>query len=377
MKILLLCRALTLGGTEGQIVALAKGLQRQGHSVSVAVFFSIGRLESELESSGIQIVDFKKSGRWDIFLFLIRVVSSVKKLRPHLIYGFLSTPNILIIFLKCFFPKIKMVWGVRASNVDFRHYHWLVGLVYRVECLLSRFADLIICNSRAGFEYAAKHGFPGDRMTIISNGIDVSRFNANPVVRGPIRSEWGIEDNAILIGLIARLDPIKDHVTFLRAASMLAKKRSDTFFVCVGSGPACYVSELRQLASDLGLDGRLIWAGERLDVPEVYCALDFATSTSSSEGFSNAIAEAMACGVPCVVTDVGDSALIVGATGIVVSPNSSLALYEGLNKMIGMLGPEIRCAARDSIVSRFTIDLLIANTNKALINLKSEFGRIS
>ncbi len=367
MKILLLCRSLDGGGAERQIGILAKGLHQQGHEVAVAVFYANGPLKTELREIGVPILDLRKSGRWEVLPFFIRLVRVVWKLKPEVIYGFLGTPNILTAFLKPIFPKIRMVWGVRASNVDLDRYDWLSRLSYRIECQLSRFADLIICNSRAGQAYAAAHGYPREKMTVIPNGIDTERFKPDVATRVRVRKEWGVAENEMLIGLVARLDPMKDHPTFLRAAAVLARQRPDVRFVCVGDGAEPYKSELHKLASELGLDEKLIWAGSRQDMPAICSALDVASSSSYGEGFSNTIAEAMACGVPCVVTDVGDSALVVGGAGEIVPPAMPEALYEGFRVMLKRLSPELSKAARDSIVNRFTNEQLVNTTVKILV----------
>ena len=133
-------------------------------------------------------------------------------------------PNILTTCIKPIFPRARVVWGVRASNVDLDRYDWLSRLSYRIECLLSRFTDLTICNSRAGMEHAAAHGFPRERMTVIPNGIDTEHFKPDAAARERIRAEWGIAEKEMLIGLVARLDPMKDHPTFFHAAAMLARR---------------------------------------------------------------------------------------------------------------------------------------------------------
>ncbi len=369
MRILLLCRSLDVGGAERQLVILATGLHQKGHEVSVMVFYANGALENELHASGIPVIDLHKSGRWDVLPFFARAVRMVWKLKPGVIYGFLGSPNILTAFLKLIIRRAKIVWGVRSSNVDLDRYDWLSRLSYRMECWLSRFADLIICNSHAGMEYAAEHGFPRGRMTVIPNGIDTERFKPDEAAGARIRAEWGVAEHEILIGLVARLDPMKDHTTFLRAAAMLVQKRQDVRFVCVGDGPGLYKRELHQLAHKLGLDGRLIWAGARHDVPAICNAMDIAVSSSYSEGFSNTIAEAMACGVPCVVTDVGDSALIVGDLGVVIPPVMPDAMCEGFRLMLKRFEPDLPAATRASIVSRYTQETLATDTLGALCRI--------
>ncbi len=369
VKIVLLARSLGLGGTERQVVMLARGFQQRGCDVSVAVFYSGGLLEKELHDHGIPVWDLQKGGRWDVSGFIVRLIRMAQHLAPDVICGFLAPPNMATVLLKPLFPRIQMVWGVRASNVDLARYDWLSRVSYRMECLLSRFADRIICNSQAGLDYAAAHGFPEETMTVVPNGIDVELFKPDSAGRQQIRGGWGIGDGDVLIGVIGRLDAMKDHPTFLRAAAMLAREREGVRFVCVGEGTAAYTAELRRLASELGLAERLTWAGARLDMTGVCNAMDVVVSSSYGEGFPNVVAEAMACGVPCVVTDVGDSAMIVGTTGVVVEPARPDALCQGLRSMIERLGPELRHDVRQSIVSRFTNGMLVTRTLEVLNGL--------
>ncbi len=376
MKILLLCRSLGYGGTERQISVLAQSLHQKGHEVSIGVFYANCELERDLNEIGVPIIDLRKSGRWDLLSFFVRLVNAVHKFRPQVIYGFLGPSNILTIFLKPLFPKILMVWGVRTSNVDLKLYDWLYLFSYRVECLLSNFADIIICNSRAGMEYAAANGFPRKKMSVISNGIDVELFKPDAKERLRVRREWGVTHDEKLIGLVARLDLMKDHPTFLKAAAMLASEEPYVRFVCVGDGSGDYKKDVHQLAQNLGLNGKLLWVGARHDMAAVYSALDIATSTSYGEGFSNAIAEAMACGVPCVVTDVGDSAFIVGTTGVVVPPSKPDALRAGLSMMLKKLGGNIQDEARALIVSRFTNDILANDTLELLSRSNFNVGHV-
>lgn len=366
---MLLCRALTVGGVERQIVSLARTLQRRGVEVAVAVFYA-GPLDPELQGAGIPLINFRKKGRWDLLPFLLRSVRLVRAWRPDAIYGFLSTPNLLTVLFRPFMPNVRIVWGLRSAHVDVDRYDWLFRSAYRCEARLSRVADLIICNSTAGLEHAAGRGFPRGRMVVVPNGIDTERFKPDAVARGRLRRDWQVDDGKVLVGLVARLDAMKDHPTFLRAAAMLLAQRPNVRFVCVGGGGSRYATELKELATSLRLDDALIWAGERSDMPAVFSALDVCVSSSSGEGFSNTIAEAMACGAPCVVTDVGDSALIVGASGEIVPPRSAEALCNGLGRLLDRTGSELRRRARTHVVERFTDDALGAATLNAIGVLK-------
>jgi glycosyltransferase involved in cell wall biosynthesis len=369
VKILFLARSLNVGGAQRQLCVLAKELKGRGCDVAVAVFYGDGTLQPELVHWGIRVIDLGKKHRWNVLSFVLRAVSTLRRERADVVYTFLCLPNILAVLAKPLLSASRIVWSVRASSIDPRRYDWTLALLLRLESVLSRFADLVICNSRVGMEHAAERGFPRTKMVVISNGIDTVRFRPDPAARRRLRREWGVGDDEALIGLIARLDPMKDHPTFLRAAAQMAAERADLRFVCVGDGPASYRHELAAQARRLGLEDRLIWAGSRDDMPAVYCALDVGCSSSAfGEGFSNAVAEAMATGVPCVVTDVGDSARIVGDTGRVVAAGDVAALQSALLETLARSRADASLAVRTRarIDGQFGPDVLVESTLREL-----------
>lgn len=372
MKIAFLIRSLDYGGAERQLVALARALRRQGHDVSVAVFYAGGPLESDLRDDDVAVIHLDKGGRWDVAGFARRLIRFVRAAEPDVLHSYLGIPNILTALIKPLFPRTRMAWGVRASNMALERYDWTARVAYRIECRLARFADLIIANSHAGLEYAAMNGFPKSRMIVIPNGIDVARFTIDDRARARLRDEWDVADTQILVGLVGRLDPMKDHPAFLNAAAALIKQRDDLRFVCVGTGPADYRERLREQGESLGLAPYLIWTGARNDMPAVYNALDVIVSASCyGEGFSNVIAEAMACGVPPVVTDVGDSAGVVGSAGLVIPPADPAALTDAVARLADRVGrgDRRRDDCRRRIVERFSVGALETTTAAALRQL--------
>lgn len=367
-KILFLIRSLNYGGAERQLVALARGIHERGHQVVVAAFYQDGPLEHDLHEAGVPVISLGKRKRWDVFPFLLRLVRLIRCEKPDILHGYLSEANLLTILLKPLFPRIKMVWGVRASNTDLNQYDWLARFLFPVQCFFSRFADIIIVNSNAGRDYHQKHGFPNRKMVVIPNGIDTQIFKPDAGARIRIRAEWGIKEDEKLIGLVARLDPMKDHPVFLRAAAILTKERQDVRLVCIGDGPEPYKAELKRLSGELGLENKLLWTGTRSDMPFVYNALDIATSSSYGEGFPNVIGEAMACGVPCVVTDVGDSALIVGESGIVVPPKNSELLKLALLRMLSRIETQNNFTHREMCRSRIIKNFSESNLINTTLN---------
>src|SRR5262249_13530770 len=162
---------------------------------------------------------------------------------------------------------------------------------------------------------------------------DLDRFAPDPKAYAAVRTELGLAPGATLVGVVGRHHPLKDHATFLRAAALLAGERGRVHFVLAGRGLEPGNPALEPLVGDTALRGRVHLLGERDDMPRLLAALDVLALSSVSESFPNVVGEAMACGVPCVVTDVGDAARIVGPTGIVVQPGNPAALADGLRRV--------------------------------------------
>ena len=373
MKIMFLIRSLNPGGAQRQLTNLAKGLRKLGHNIAVVTFYSGKWLEDELTDSGVSVRTLNKCGRWDIARSAVKLLHLVQEERPAILHSYLSTANLLALFPKVFYPSLKVVWGVRASNVDFSVYDWFSRMSFRCECIFSKVADLIISNSIVGHEHHLRHGFPRRKMIVIHNGIDTELFRRDDEARTRIRAEWRIKEGETLIGHVGRLDPMKDHSTFIGAAALLAKERNNIRIACVGEGLSDYGEEgeeLRSLARKLGLANRIIWAGSRRDMPGVYSALDVAVSSSRwGEGFPNVIAEAMACEVPCVTTDVGDSAFVVGELGVVVKAGDPLLLAEGIR---GALNGDSKVGShprREWVMRNFSLANFIDLSQQTLANL--------
>ena len=366
--IFLLIRSLNIGGTERQIIELVKGLDNNRFDITIGLFYSEGALIEEIKSMPwIHVVLLKKSGRWDIIRFVFRFIKLLKALQPDILYSFLPDANIVGLIAGRLSGVKRVVWGVRASNMDVSRYDWLARISLRLSAFLSRFPDAIIANSFGGIKFHRNIGYNTNRMMIIQNGIDIDRFKPDHSAGLRVRDEWNIDEETIAIGLVGRLDPMKDHTTFLQAVKIFDQKECSVRFVCIGDGKEPYKSEIHSLCMTLGLNGSLIWTGARSDMPAVYSALDIVTSTSSyGEGFSNVIGEAMACGVPCVVTDVGDSASIVADTGFVVPIKNPEALANGWMNMLKRLENNdclYREKIRERIVSNYSVELLIKKTS--------------
>ena len=301
---------------------------------------------------------------------VLRLRRILREERPDVLHGYLGTPNIATTSIGVLFPAMKTVWGERASNMDLKQYGWFSQLSSVVCRTLSRFPDLVIVNSRAGLAHVVQSGYRNERIVVIPNGIDTERFAPNPQARLELRRAWNVPEDVSLIGRVGRLDRMKDHPTFLQAAGTVVRRRDDVRFVCVGDGDAAYRAELQRMAQQLGLGDRVMWIPAQADMTAVYNALDVACSSSAfGEGFPNVVGEAMACAVPCVVTDVGDSAWVVGESAAVVQPRDAAALALRLVQLVDCGSHELArlgTASRDRIVNHFAIERLVSTTESVL-----------
>ena len=370
-KLVFLISDLTYGGAQRQLLALAKAINQKIFEVHVLYYYTDAPLAKDLQDSQVTLHCITKKGRWDLIGFYWRLLRSLQRIRPDILHGYLSIPNLFAISFKPFLPRTKIIWGIRDSNnLDTHNNDWLVFPLSLLENFVSRVPDLIIANSHAGKKYHLSQGFPANKTIVIPNGIDIKRFQPDPVGRFKVRQEWGISPETIAIGLIGRINPMKDHPNFLQAAAILAKQRKNLRFFCIGTneGNTSYQQKMCRLSDELGLGDKLVWTGGRSDIPAVCNALDIVVSASAyGEGFGNVIGEAMACNTPCVVTDVGDSAWIVGDLGKVVPPQDSPALAQAIEELIIANGttPNIR----HRIVEHFSCTQLAAASTKTFLQL--------
>jgi glycosyltransferase involved in cell wall biosynthesis len=365
MKILFLARALNYGGAERQLVVLANELAMRGHDVAIAVFYIGAPLEKEIDCSRVRLIPLEKRSRWDLLSLYWTLLRVVHRERPDVLHGWMPDPNLVASLIGLLSPKVHVFWCIRCANVEMI-LDRVARTAYWFEPRLSHLADCIVVNSRAGLSHAASRGFPLDKMVHIPNGIDVSSFYPDPSAGQRVRVEWGFTAEERLIGLVGRLDPIKDHVCFLKSAARLAKEQPQARFVCIGDGPAEYKVKLEALSHELGLQQKVTWLRTRPDMRAVYSALDVVCLSSLSEGFPNVIGEAMACNKHCVVTDVGDCSYLVGPTGTVVPPNDPNGLAGGLRQALASWRtPNER--GRQRILEHFTVAQLADRTERLLL----------
>jgi glycosyltransferase involved in cell wall biosynthesis len=369
MRVLLFIRSFDVGGSQRQLAMLAAGLARRGHGVTVALLYSGYPTEATLERAGVRIVRLNKRSRWDVAGPVVRLWRLFLAERADAIYSFLPTQTTLAALLLPPWSRTRLVFGVRSAAMELDKYDALSALSYRLETLLSRRADLVITNARAARADAIARGLPADRIAVIANGIDTETMRPDPAARRALRATWRIAEDEFVIGMVARLDPMKDHANFIAAAAAFLQRQPDARFVCIGDGPPAHRRQLEALGQSRGLGGRILWVAEASELRAVYNAFDIATLASAfGEGFPNAVGEAMACGVPVVATDVGDVAAVVGDCGEVVPPRQPDLLSDAWTRMRSRLERDtgLRADVRTRIVRDYDVNTMVERSERIL-----------
>ena len=367
--IVFLIRSLGLGGAERQLLLAASGLAKLGHSVTIITFYQGVELEYSkelLQADTLSIISLGKRGRWYMFVFVSNYLRHIKAIKPDIVYSFMNTASLLALSSHWFDRKIKLVWGVRSSNMMLSDYDWTAKVLRRIESYFSKRADCIISNSYAGMRQAIEDGFSGRNLCVVPNGIDTTQFKRDPKVRRLLRERYSLADDDLLIGVVARHDPMKGLDTIITAFAGLLDKGQNYKLMIVGSGSESYTRKLHDLAVQYAVNDNILWVSKTTDVADYYSMFDIYTSGSRyGEGFSNTIAEAMASELVCIVTSVGDAKEIVGCEGIIIPADSQGALIEAWLTVGGQSSStrqDMGKEARARVLSLYTVEAMISRT---------------
>ena len=372
LRIVYLITGLNGGGAETMLFHLLRGLDRGRFEPVVISLMDHGKLGAAIEALGVPVHTIGlREGRPTPGAFF-RLVKLTRAAQPDVIQGWMYHSNLAAQLVRLF-VRARVCWCIQNSFHSFAAEKPLTRLVVRLLARLSRFAAKIVFVSHASRAQHEQLGFAHDRGCVIPNGADPALFQPSAAARQSVREELGLAPDAPLIGLIGRYHPQKDHATFLRAAALLARSRPDVHFVLAGAGVARASAAFSDLLRTLAPDARVHPLGERSDMPRLTAALDIATSSSSyGEALSLAVVEAMACAVPCVVTDVGDSALLVGKTGVAVPPGDAAALAAGWERLLSA-GPEARRefgeAARHRAEENYSVSSIVRRYEELYLTL--------
>jgi glycosyltransferase involved in cell wall biosynthesis len=371
MRVMHVITGLSTGGAETMLLKLLSAASQRMEHVVVSLGDE-GTIGPRIAALGVPVHCLGLKRNAPNPFRALSILPLAQRIAPQLIQGWMYHGNLMAslaaVALRKTAPRNVLgqkpvLWNIRQTVYDLRRERWLTAKLIRQGARLSSGPAAIIYNSQTSASQHEELGYRAEKRVIIPNGFDCQVLRPDEAARKAVRAELGITDDTVLVGLVARYHPMKDHVGFLKAAALVVQSHPQTRFVLVGAGVSSTQPELAEGIQQNELGDRVILLRERSDIPRLNNAFDIGCSASAwGEGFSNSIGEAMACGVPCAVTNVGDSAYIVADTGFVAPPRAPEALAEAIGRLIEIGQPrrqQIGAKARKRIETEFSLSAIV------------------
>lgn len=376
-KIIHLITGLATGGAERALYNLLNGGlagRFDNHIISLSDEGTIGPQIRELK---VPVATLGMRGGRPSLSGISKLHRVLREFQPDLIQGWMYHGNLAATLARTLAPgRPVLCWNVRHSLYDLKHEKAMTRQVIRANRFFSSSPEALLYNSRLSREQHEDFGFASRNGRVIPNGIDVQRFCFSDGARKRVRSELNIPATAQVVGHVARLHPMKDHPAFLHAAVDIALRYPEAHFLLSGRGVSMDEKALERLIPPQVRD-RFHLLGERSDVSDLMSAMDIFCQSSWSEAFPNVLGEAMATEVPCVATDVGDSAIVIGDTGVMVPPRDHEALAVGIENLLLKTLEERRAlgaSARARIGTNYTLEAIVGQYAAMYEKLITEKG---
>ena len=362
-RILHVITSLSTGGAEAMLFKLIAGMGSKIYDPTVVVLMDSGVYGPRLRSMGIPVHTLDMQRGRPSARSIMKLRKIVVNCQPVLIQGWMYHGNVAAEIARVVGQsRAATVWNIRHSINALEDEKPLTRFLIRLGAKLSLRPARIIYNSGASAVQHECIGYSSRNRVVLPNGFDTDVFHFSDAARQRIRAELRICDDQFLIGTVARNHPIKDLQNLIQSAILVCRKQTNLRFVLVGSGVDSSQPDLNDPIEAAGLQSHIQLLGERTDIPEIMSAIDLFALPSRSEGFPNVIGEAMACERPCVATDVGDSAHVMGEYGIVVPPRDSIALSNAILKVAAATKEqrsEVGRKLRNRVVEQFALPQIV------------------
>ena len=336
MRVVFIITSLVTGGAQAMLFKLLQNLDRNRFAPWVITLAGKGDIGLHIESLGIPVHALGMKPGIPSPIKFMRLVRLLRRLRPDVIHTWMYHADLLG-GLAARLAGIKAVaWAIRNGDLSKKRSKLATRAVMKACAIASPWLprSIVTCSEQAGAIHVAA-GYCADKLVSLPNGFDLSRFRPDVWARAAVRAELALAPDTLLVGLVARHDPQKNHPGFIEVAARVHGVLPQVHFVLAGAGIDWHNDGLTALVNQASLTERVHLLGRRDDMPRLMASFDLLVSASSyGEAFPNVLGEAMACGVPCVVTDVGDSAEIVGNTGRVVAPGDMAGLARRLTELL-------------------------------------------
>ncbi|SHJ38195.1 Glycosyltransferase involved in cell wall bisynthesis [Pseudozobellia thermophila] len=356
-----LITGLGTGGAEMMLFKFLTRLDCTTFSPYVVSLIPGGVFENRIKDLGIPVFSLDMVQGVPNPFVLFRLKKYLDIIKPNIIQGWMYHANFIALFGKLLWDKkVPVLWSIHHSINSLKNEKISLALLIKLTALLSKKPDKVIFSAKTGKFQHLQIGYKSVNSLAINDNFDLTLFREESNRLRGLRNSWSISEDAILIGSLARFHPMKDHLGLLSAAAKVIGKYPNVYFVLAGPNVDYNNYELTSFIKKHGIADKIHLLGEIHYVPKFFNSIDIYVSSSAyGESFPNVIGEAMACGVSCVVTDVGDSKFIVGSTGIVVPPRDTEALMLAFKKLIE-LGPmklvKMGEKAKSRISSEFDLD---------------------
>lgn len=336
IKIMHLITDLNAGGAELMLLRLIPRMDH-GHFRNIVVSLKDrGKLGEAFGSEGIEVHALGMRGGIPSMGGIWRLIKLVKSKQPQIIQTWLYHADLLGLIAGKITRTPAVIWNLRCSELSIHDHPRSLLLMRILLAKFSRCPRAVIVNSVSGKIAHERLGYRPDHWKVIANGFDTELFRPSEEFRSSLRKEIRVREETPLVGMVARFNVMKDHGNFLEAAGILRRSMPSVQFVLVGQGISGENQTLRNEICSRGLGDCAHLFGERPDMPRIYAALDVAVSASYSEGFPNVIGEAMACEIPCVGTDAGDTSHLISDAGFVVPVRDPAALSAAMRNILEM-----------------------------------------
>ena len=362
LKVVHIITSLYIGGANMMLYKLVSKFDRNEFETEVVSLMDVGPIGQKIQEMGIPVRAIGMHQGQPNPISVLRLARWLQLDPPDVIQTWTYHADLVGgLAARLAGGSIPVVWGIRHTTFDPQGTKRMTVWTAKACACLSRWLPArIVCCADASLKVHIKMGYVADKMLVIPNGFDLEVFRPDPLARKSVRQELGIPEKSPLIGMVARFDPQKDQRNFVRTAAIFHAFLPESHFLLCGDEIVWENQELSGWIEAAGIRNWCHLLGRREDIPRLTAALDIATLSSAyGEAFPNVIGEAMACDVPCVVTDVGDSAIIVGNTGVVVPPKNPQALADGwielLVRMTSYERQQLGQAARLQIVERYDL----------------------
>lgn len=354
---------LEVGGAETMLLKLLGRVRERGIESSVITLIGKGVVGPQIEQLGIRVDSLGMVGGLASATGLFRVAGRIRQLRPDIVCTWMYQADLVGgLASRLVRPRTPVIWNLRTSH-DGVSFSRTTRLVRRACASLSHCVPTtVLCNSHAVKEAHARLGYKTGLLHVIPNGFDLDAFRPSAEHRADVRRELGVPSDARLIGMMARCNPDKDHPMFLKAAHQMADRWLDVHFVLAGADVTLENPMFATALRDSPHRSRFHLLERRNDMARVQASLDIGVLASvAREGFPNAVGEAMACGVPCIVTDTGGSPEVVGDCGVVVPAGAADQLAAACSTWLSLRPQELTelgMRARNRVRQEFSLEVV-------------------